>query len=212
MSPGQGACHAKHTNAARQDIDSLRLRGGGGEGCQVIFRDGFRELQEVRGKDSIADDLLLPAHEFGEYRIRSAKIHDAAALAALDNLSWPLPLRGFTHDEISARIMRFALGTFVLINRAGDVVGSLYTQRITSIDRLSSVTNFRKALDLHDDAGPVWQLLSVQVHPSLSSRGLGDVIINHALTVARATAGVHSVVAVTRCRTWGDAVRRRPAL
>ena len=49
---------------------------------------------------------------------------------------------------------------------------------------------------LHVDRGPVWQLLSVHVAPELSPRWVGEVLINHALAVARGTSGVQKVVAV----------------
>ena len=148
----------------------------------------------------------------GGFFIRHACLDDAAALAALEELSWPLPLRGFTREEIEARIRRFEPGQFVLCDPSRDVVGSLYTQRIASTAQLGSIATFRDTLALHDDAGPVWQLLSVQIHPSLASRGLGDMLINYALTMARTTAGVNRVVAVTRCRTWGDSARQQPTL
>eukprot|EP00966_Prymnesium_polylepis_P118681 2743396-Prymnesium_polylepis.1 len=181
--------HPWHQSACILLKQHVRLRGGGGGGCQLQFRDGF---QEGPALDAMADVPPPDGNVFGEYCIRRAKMNDAgctrrAVVAAAS--TWAHP-RG---DQRA----HYAL-------RAGP--------RIVSIDRLSSVANFREAINLHDDAGPVWQLLSVQVLPSLASRGLGDVLVNHALTVARATAGVHSVVAVTRCQTWGDAVRRQPAL
>ena len=148
----------------------------------------------------------------GGFFIRRARLDDTAALAALEELSWPLPLRGFSFEEIEARIRRFEPGQFVLCDPAIDIVGSLYTQRIASTAQLGSVATFREALAIHDDAGPVWQLLSVQILPSLASRGLGDMLINYALTVARATAGVNRVIAVTRCRTWAEAARQQPSL
>ena len=75
--------------------------------------------------------------------------------------------------------------------------------------------------------------MSVQTRPSHVMRGLGDILINYALTVAKATpgpcdlrpvhdsrrldhaavlAGVHAVAAVTRCRSWVDAHIRDPQL
>ena len=144
--------------------------------------------------------------------IRRAHIEDAPALAALDASTWPPPLRGLSVADICARIQHFQAGQLVLCSPSGDIVGSLYTQRIASAAVIvEGEATFRDALTLHEDHGPVWQLLSVQVSPDLMSRGLGDVLINYALTVARASPGVHQAVAVTRCRTWAQAVKQQPS-
>ena len=149
----------------------------------------------------------------GGYFIRRASLEDIPYLAALDTSLWPALLSGLTEDEIRALIQTFEAGQLVLCASSGDLVGSLYTQRVASDDALLFDTaTFRDALALHQDSGSVWQLLSVQVTPILMSRGLGDVLINYALTVARASPGVHKVVAVTRCRTWAQKVRQQPTL
>ena len=149
----------------------------------------------------------------GGYFIRRASLEDIPYLAALDTSLWPALLSGLTEDEIRALIQTFEAGQLVLCASSGDLVGSLYTQRVASDDALLFDTaTFRDALALHQDSGSVWQLLSVQVTPILMSRGLGDVLINYALTVARASPGVHKVVAVTRCRTWAQKGRQQPTL
>ena len=192
----------------------------------LLTHPSINELARFVANDSILDKEDHPPHPpptldwQGEvfvhgqgYFIRRASLNDAADLAALDASSWPAPLCGFCEDEIRDRIQAFEAGQLVLCAPSGELVGSLYTQRVASADAmLFGAATFRDAHALHQDSGSVWQLLSVQVTPSLMSRGLGDVLINYALTVARASPGVHKVVAVTRCRTWAEAVRQQPTL
>ena len=155
---------------------------------------------ELEDAPTSADDVFLIGN--GALRIREACLADVPHLARLEALSWPAPLAGLTAAQISARIERFAAGQLVLLE-GSQVVGSLFTQRISSVSELTGGTvDFRNALSLHTDTGAVWQLLSVQVLPSHGSRGLGDMLVNYGLTVARATPGVHRAAAVTRCRTW----------
>ncbi|KAL3918173.1 MAG: hypothetical protein SGPRY_006115, partial [Prymnesium sp.] len=167
----------------------------------------FEQLQQTFGEVPLRGEGSLRG-----FTIRRAAIEDVQVLTTLDEIAWRPPLQGFTANEIERRVRRFRAGQFVLCDANGMVVGSLYSQRIASVNDLTSVGNFHRAIDLHDDAGPVWQLLSVQIHSSLSSRGLGDLLVNYALTVARASAGVHRVIAVTRCRMWADIRRQTPEL
>ena len=150
----------------------------------------------------------------GGYFIRQANLEDIPYLAALDTSLWPALLSGLIEDEIRALIQTFEAGQLVLCASSGELVGSLYTQRVASADAmLFGTATFCEALALHQDSGSVWQLLSLQVTPILMSRGLGDFLINYALTVARVSPGVHTVVAVTRCRTWAqESVRQQPTL
>ena len=154
----------------------------------------------------MSGDVILKAESSaGSYRIRRANLGDAPALAELDAKSWPAPLSGLSQPEIEQRIERFELGQLALFDGDNKLVGSLYTQRIASIDQLRHKATFRSVLRLHEPDGRVWQLISVQVDPTLTARGLGDMLINYALTVAKATPGVQAVVAVTRTRGWATA-------
>ena len=149
----------------------------------------------------------------GGYFIRRASLEDIPYLAALDTSLWPALLSGLTEDEIRALIQIFEAGQLVFCASSGDLVGSFYTQRVSSDDAmLFGTSTFRDVLALHQDSGSVWQLLSVLVTPILMSRGLGGLLINYALTVARASPGVHTVVAVTSCRTWAQKGRHQQTL
>ena len=150
------------------------------------------------------DVVLGEQRSAGPILIRRACLDDIPALVDLEAACWTAPLLGFSEDEIALRIQRFALGQLVLLE-GSTIIGSLFTQRIESAELLKDGVAFRSALDLHTDAGSVWQLLSIQIHPNNVGCGFGDILINHALTVAKAVPGVERVVAVTRCRTFGQA-------
>ena len=78
--------------------------------------------------------------------------------------AWSVP------PQIAARIARFAIGQLVAVEGTS-IVGSLFTQRVASARApLTGRASFRNALSLHDDNGPVWQLLSVQVRAIASMR------------------------------------------
>ena len=157
------------------------------------------------------DVVLGEQRSAGPILIRRACLDDIPALVDLEAACWTAPLLGFSEDEIALRIQRFALGQLVLLE-GSTIIGSLFTQRIESAELLKDGVAFRSALDLHTDAGSVWQLLSIQIHPNNVGCGFGDILINHALTVAKAVPGVERMVAVTRCRTFGRARHYHPTL
>ena len=90
-----------------------------------------------------------------------------------DPSAWPHPLRGLAASAIAQRISRYPSGQLILVDSAGKVMGSLYTQRINSLDALQG-RSFNEAIELHADGGPIWQLVSIQVQSSQAARGLGE--------------------------------------
>ena len=133
-------------------------------------------------------------------------------MAALEEAAWPAPLQGMLPVDIERRIQTFPAGQLVLVDSSDVILGSLYTQRISSTAVLREGGNsFQRSIDFHADNGLVWQLLSIQVQPSHTAKGYGDMLIFHALTMAKA-AGVEDVLAVTRCRAWAAARERDPSL
>ena len=146
------------------------------------------------------------------FKIRRAELRDVPQLVELEKTMWPWPLQGMRAEDIERRIQRFGAGQLVVVDAVfdGTVVGSLYTQRISSLDVLHG-GSFRDAIALHVDDGPIWQLITIQVEPSHATQGLGDTLILQALTVAKAE-GVRDAVAVTRCRSWAAARQSDPTL
>ena len=92
--------------------------------------------------------------------VRAATSDDEPALLRLDEACWPAPLRGFDKAEIAQRVRAFPEGQFVAVDSTGQVVGSLWTQRIASADmllRTGAKVNVRNAIALHQEQGAVWQ-------------------------------------------------------
>jgi hypothetical protein len=91
-------------------------------------------------------------------------------LAALEAATWPANLR-MGEAAIRSRVTLFASGQRV-IDRFGKVAAAIFTQRIRNVAVLNDV-RFEDVLSLHDDAGSVWQLVTVQADPECGVT-LGD--------------------------------------
>ncbi|WP_207817695.1 hypothetical protein, partial [Pseudomonas sp. 74_A] len=109
---------------------------------------------------------------------------------------------------LAARVGRHAAGQFVLELDAREaaagprrLAGVIYSQRIASVRALDGVD--ADTVDrLHEDGGPVIQLLAVNVDPACQSRRLGDQLLEFMLQRWAALADVESLVAVTLCRDF----------
>ena len=150
-------------------------------------------------------NLVDPA----ELHVRCAEHRHVPELVQLEESAWPHPLRGLAASDIAQRISRYPSGQLILVDSAGKVMGSLYTQRINSLDALQG-RSFNEAIELHADGGPIWQLVSIQVQSSQAARGLGEQMIQHALMLAKME-GSGRAVAVTRCRSWVATRERYPS-
>ncbi|MHA7188582.1 hypothetical protein ACX84Q_35165, partial [Burkholderia pseudomallei] len=128
-------------------------------------------------------------------------------LQALELACWPAALR-MPEATLAARVGRHAAGQFVLELDAREaaagprrLAGVIYSQRIASVRALDGVD--ADTVDrLHEDGGPVIQLLAVNVDPACQSRRLGDQLLEFMLQRCAALADVESLVAVTLCRDF----------
>ena len=161
--------------------------------------DVSRKSVRLSFGDALAD--LLPRAP------RAATLADVPELVALEAASWPEHLR-LGEASIRARIELFAAGQLV-VERGHRVVAALFTQRLRSMGDLDDAT-FDRVLDLHDNHGMVWQLVTIQAERD-PTRHLGDDLAWSALRSAK-FAGARSVVAVTRCRQFADALQTDPSL
>ncbi|QCU50615.1 hypothetical protein FFM54_14005 [Burkholderia pseudomallei] len=156
---------------------------------------------------SRARRATLGEFEARDYRVRPAAPHDLPALQALELACWPAALR-MPEATLAARVGRHAAGQFVLELDARDaaagprrLAGVIYSQRIASVRALDGVD--ADTVDrLHEDGGPVIQLLAVNVDPACQSRRLGDQLLEFMLQRCAALADVESLVAVTLCRDF----------
>ena len=178
---------------------------------------GRRRDRARSGLAKAADPLTLrggararAAAVAGEFKIRPAEVRDVEALSQLEKATWRPPLQGLNGSAIEERIVRFPAGQLVLLDSEGRIIGSLYTQRVASAAALHG-GSFHRAIELHDDGGPLWQLVGIQIQPSAAQRGLATPLLERAFVLAKA-AGVETVVAVTRCRAYGAALAHAPSL
>ena len=139
--------------------------------------------------------------------VRFATLDDIDQLCSLNRNAWPPPLQGLPRTDLEWRIHSFPAGQLVLVDSSNTIIGSLFTQRIATIDALRGAS-FDNVSRLHAADGPVWLLVSVQVRPSHLALGLGDRLVRQALAMALSE-GVPEAVAVTRCRATHQNHRER---
>jgi len=142
--------------------------------------------------------------EARDFRIRPGRPGDLESLCRLEDACWPEPLR-MPHACLARRVEGYPEGQLVLETDAADappaVVGVIYSQRIASVQALSAV-DAGTVDGLHRAAGPVVQLLAVNVDPAFQSRRFGDQLLEFMLQRSTAQSDVASVAAVTLCRDF----------
>ena len=165
--------------------------------CKFLFSYYHTSMQTAH---NVAYSSVSLRPEMSDLRIRCATPGDIDQLCSLNREAWPPPLQGLPRIDLEWRIHSFPAGQLVLVDSSNTIIGSLFTQRIASIDALRG-KSFDNVSRLHAADGPVWLLVSVQVRPSHLALGLGDRLVHQALAIAMSE-GVPEAVAVTRCRVW----------
>ena len=84
---------------------------------------------------------------------------------------------------IGRRVERYPTGQIVIDDGEGGIAAAAFTQRISAADVLDGA-RFDDLLDLHEDDGDVWQLVSMQAERTTRS-SLGDNLVWSALRLAR---------------------------
>lgn len=134
-----------------------------------------------------------------DYIIRHANLKDIDALLNLEELCWAPELR-VDRKELIRRVTKNSTGNFVL-DYQGEVVGVGYTQRIAS-EELLYQTTASQVHQLHNDEGPVFQLLAININPEWQHMALGDTMLTYLLRLASLQDSVKKVVGVTRCKNY----------
>ncbi len=143
--------------------------------------------------------VLQNCFEKRSYRIRHAVIADIPELIELEAACWPGPLRA-PAEELSARIDRFPSGQCVM-DMGGRVVGAIYSQRIAATEMLKTAV-VRNVSSLHQEDGPIVQLLAVTILPDVQNLGLGDQLLEFMLQYCSAQMGIERIVAVSLCKQY----------
>jgi len=133
------------------------------------------------------------------YRIRRPRVDDLPTLLNLEEACWAEPLRA-SRAEILDRSKRFPQGQCA-IEMDDRIVGIIYSQRITEVEALRGIT-CHEVSSLHDDQGPILQLLAVNVFSEVRQYGLGDQLLRFMLRYAGHKRGITGVCAVTLCKKY----------
>ncbi|MCF7695949.1 GNAT family N-acetyltransferase [Mycetohabitans sp. B2] len=150
-------------------------------------------------RDRADCDATMGCYQVREYRIRYATIDDLPALLRLEKACWP---DGARVDEsiLRRRLSQWSAGQLAL-ELDGEVVGVIYSQRITKIDGLFGV-NFATVDQLYHTEGSIVQVQSLNILPAHQSSGYGDQLLEFMLQYCTVLNGVDTVVGVTRCKDY----------
>ncbi len=145
--------------------------------------------------------ISLNYFEKKPYQLHFATRQDIPELIELEKACWPENLR-IKEPEISQRIFQFPEGQLV-VKMQGRIVGVIYTQKINDADALK-LSSFHTLSTLHQPHGKIFQLLSVNIAPSMQDSGLGDQLIEFVLWWVSLMGGIEKIVGVTRCKNYVD--------
>ncbi|MCX8131318.1 MAG: SDR family NAD(P)-dependent oxidoreductase [Clostridia bacterium] len=158
---------------------------------QDFFRKYPRDLSFSR--------FTLNHFECREYSIRYMQERDLPALEELEKQCWE-PDMQVSISGLKKRWQIYPQGQLVL-EMNNKVVGVIYSRRITSLETLRN-TSFEDGDKLHRKDGATVQLLAVNILPELQHQNLGDQLLEFMLQRCSFINGIHSVVAVTRCKDY----------
>jgi acyl transferase domain-containing protein/enoyl-CoA hydratase/carnithine racemase/acyl carrier protein/SAM-dependent methyltransferase/ribosomal protein S18 acetylase RimI-like enzyme len=133
-----------------------------------------------------------------DYVIRGATEADLERLCQLEKLCWRHTQT--PKKQILARMQKYPQGQFVL-EKEGKTLGVIYSQRIASMDALMTRTA-DDVHELHQEPGPIIQLLAVNVDPQAQDLGYGDQLLEFMLQRCSLIPGVKQVVGVTLCKNY----------
>ncbi|KAB8061474.1 SDR family NAD(P)-dependent oxidoreductase [Janthinobacterium sp. FT14W] len=133
--------------------------------------------------------------------IRGARPGDLDALVDIDQQCWADAMHT-PREELLRRVTCHPDEIFVL-ELDGLPIGVLYTQPIGTMDDLYGL-NWREIVRVRKADGPVLEFISLNVHPGKRASGLGDQLIDFALSYARSCNHIARVAAVSRCSAYGS--------
>jgi acyl transferase domain-containing protein/enoyl-CoA hydratase/carnithine racemase/acyl carrier protein len=139
-----------------------------------------------------------------DYVIRQATEADIERLWELEILCWQHTRT--PESRIRARLQDYPNGQFVL-EREGEVLGVIYSQRIAGTDALTTRTA-ADVHELHDESGSIVQLLAINVDPRAQNASYGDQLLEFMLQRCGLMTGIEQVVGVTLCKSYDAASGR----
>lgn len=160
----------------------------------------------LRECSSFATDNHIPFQDVVHrpYGIRRATTNDISSLLKIEVLCWDPMKMQVSEEVLLDRITSCPQDQWVATQLpSGQVVGVIYTQRISSIDfsREKSFT-FSHIPTLRDATGGVLQLVGVAVLPTAKELQLGRALRDFMLLQAQVSVEIMKVVAITRCSSF----------
>ncbi|BAZ33696.1 amino acid adenylation domain-containing protein (plasmid) [Cylindrospermum sp. NIES-4074] len=145
--------------------------------------------------------ITLNIFEKKAYKIRHPLLKDLPGLINLEAKCWPEHLRT-SADIIQQRIELFPNG-HCLLEMDEQIIGVIYSQKISSINLLENVT-CQNILSLHTDEGSIIQLLGLSILPEMQNQGLGDHLRDFMLQWCTLKGGITKIVGITRCKSYAN--------
>ena len=134
--------------------------------------------------------------------LRAAQLEDAAAMAAVDQVSWPTNMSTGA-DGYHCRVLAYPAGQLLAVSN-GEIVGVSTAQRITSEHLKQNSNNYARVTDSdrfttsHNDAGEIYQLIGVSVLPKFRGFNLGRQLVDEQITRARQLPEIQRIIGFTR--------------
>lgn len=134
--------------------------------------------------------------------LRNANKSDAAAMAHVEQQSWP-PELAADEDLFRIRVRTYPEGQWV-IEHHRLIVGVATAQRITTTcladrgDTYAGVTDHGRFHRSHDPFGEIYQLVGVGVLPDHRGLQLGRQLVDRQIDFARSVVGIERIVGFTR--------------
>ena len=150
---------------------------------------------------STAKSLSLNFFEKRLYSIRHPYPEDFDALLEMDRACWNKARRS-TPKDLKGRVVNNPAGQCVL-EIDGNIVGSIYSQRINTVEILKGLVAAEVSAHHVDDA-PIAQLIAVNVQPDMQHLGFGDQLLEFMLQYCTRTNSIEQVVAVSLCKNYPD--------
>lgn len=134
--------------------------------------------------------------------IRTAEPDDIPAMAQVEAASWPEDLAP-SATMIESRLRAFAQGQLVAV-MPGETVGVAAAQRVSQRFFEANNTHYDLLTDKgcftnsHDPAGSIYQLIGVAVASVGRGLGLGRLLVDRQIEIARSLPGIRRIVGFTR--------------
>lgn len=175
--------------------------------CMALVEAGLfcQDYQHVRAYPESSDYCRILSHHLVKrpFRARLAERGDIDELARLEKASTPQQELQVGRGVICRRLQLSPCGTLVVEGASG-LLAALYTTRIASEDEANAEI-------VASPLGSTVQLVGLHADPAAQGMGLGSLLRDLALHLARVDPRVRGVCGVSRCGGYRDRDRASPS-